>query len=108
MSMKVKIDEIKVNPRRRAALESDIEELAFSISEIGLLNPITLTGDYTLIAGLHRLEAVKLLGWTEVECVITELEGLAAELAEIDENFARANMSPLEICELYKRRKDIY
>ena len=36
--------------RRRAALESDIEELAFSISEIGLLNPITLTGDYTLIA----------------------------------------------------------
>ncbi len=108
MSMKVKIDEIKVNPRRRAALESDIEELAFSISEIGLLNPITLTGDYTLIAGLHRLEAVKLLGWTEVECVITELEGLAAELAELDENFARANLSPLEIGELYKRRKDIY
>ena len=106
--MKVKIDEIKVNPRRRAALESDIEELAFSISEIGLLNPITLTGDYTLIAGLHRLEAVKLLGWTEVECVITELEGLAAELAELDENFARANLSPLEIGELYKRRKDIY
>ena len=106
--MKVKIDEIKVNPRRRAAWESDIEELAFSISEIGLLNPITLTGDYTLIAGLHRLEAVKLLGWTEVECVITELEGLAAELAELDENFARANLSPLEIGELYKRRKDIY
>ncbi|MCI9549978.1 MAG: ParB N-terminal domain-containing protein [Oscillospiraceae bacterium] len=106
--MKVKIDEIKVNSGRRAALENDIEELAFSISEIGLLNPITLTGDYTLIAGLHRLEAVKLLGWTEVECVITELEGLTAELAELDENFARANLSPLEIGELYKRRKDIY
>ncbi len=106
--MKVKIDEIKVNSGRRAALENDIEELAFSISEIGLLNPITLTGDYTLIAGLHRLEAAKLLGWTEVECVITELEGLTAELAELDENFARANLSPLEIGELYKRRKDIY
>lgn len=106
--MKVRIDEIKVNPGRRAALESNIEELAFSISEIGLLNPITLTGDYTLVAGLHRLEAVKLLGWTEVECVITELEGLTAELAELDENFARANLSPLEIGELYKRRKDIY
>ena len=106
--MKVKIDEIKVNPGRRTALENDIEELAFSISEIGLLNPITLTGDYTLVAGLHRLEAVKLLGWTEVECTITDLEGLTAELAELDENFARANLSPLEIGDLYRRRKDIY
>lgn len=106
--MKVKIDEIKVNPGRRTALENDIEELAFSISEIGLLNPITLTGDYTLVAGLHRLEAVKLLGWTEVECTITDLDGLTAELAELDENFARANLSPLEIGDLYRRRKDIY
>lgn len=95
--MKVKIDEIKVNPGRRTALENDIEELAFSISEIGLLNPITLTRDYTLVAGLHRLEAVKLLGWTEVECTITDLNGLTAELAELDENFARTNLSPLEI-----------
>ena len=106
--MKVRIDEIKVNPGRRAALESNIEELAFSISEIGLLNPITLTGDYTLVAGLHRLEAVKLLGWTEVECTITDLDGLTAELAELDENFARTNLSPLEIGDLYRRRKDIY
>lgn len=108
MSMKVRIDEIKVNPGRRAALEHDVEELAFSISEIGLLNPITLTGDYTLVAGLHRLEAVKLLGWTEVECTITDLDGLTAELAELDENFARTNLSPLEIGDLYRRRKDIY
>lgn len=106
--MKVRIDEIKVNPGRRAALENDIEELAFSISEIGLLNPITLTGDYTLVAGLHRLEAVKLLGWTEVECTITDLNGLTAELAELDENFARANLPPLKIGDLYRRRKDIY
>ena len=106
--MKVKIDEIKVNTGRRTALENNIEELAFSISEIGLLNPITLTGDYTLVAGLHRLEAVKLLGWTEIECTITDLDGLTAELAELDENFARTNLSPLEIGDLYRRRKDIY
>lgn len=106
--MKIKIGEIKVNPRRRGALEKDIKELALNISEIGLLNPITLTGDYILIAGLHRLEAVKLLGWTEVECSITGLSGLSAELAELDENFARANLSPLELGELLVRRKDIY
>ena len=67
-----------------------------------------MTGDYTLVAGLHRLEAVKLLGWTEVECTITDLDGLTAELAELDENFARTNLSPLEIGDLYRRRKDIY
>ena len=106
--MKVKISDIKINLGRRGVLENDVEELALSILDVGLLNPITLTGDYTLIAGLHRLEAVKLLGWTEVECIITDLEGLSAELAELDENFARANLSPLEIGDLLKRRKDIY
>lgn len=89
-------------------MENDIEELAFSISETGLLNPITLTKDYTLVAGLHLLEGVKLLNWTEVECTITDLDGLTAELAELDENFARANLSPLEIGDLYRRRKGIY
>jgi len=88
--MNVKVSGIKFNPGRCGAVEKDIEELAFSIEEIGMLNPITLTEDHTLIAGLHRLEAVKLLGWTEVECTITDLEGPSAELAELDENFARA------------------
>jgi len=106
--MKVKISDIKVNPGRRGTAKKDIEELTISIGEIGLLNPITLTEDYTLVAGLHRLEAVKLLGWTEVECAITDLEGPSAELAELDENFARANLSPLELGELLVRRKEIY
>ena len=106
--MKVNINDIKINSGRRAVLDKDVEELALSILDVGLLNPITLTEDYTLIAGLHRLEAVKLLGWTEIECTITDLEGLSAELAELDENFARANLSPLEMGDLLKRRKDIY
>lgn len=106
--MKVNINDIKVNPGRRAVSQDGIEELAFSISEIGLLNPITLTADYTLVAGLHRLEAVKSLGWSEVECTITDLNGLTAQLAELDENFARTNLSPLELGDLLKQRKDIY
>ena len=106
--MKIKVSNIKVNPGRRGVSEIDVNELALSILDVGLLNPITLTEDYTLIAGLHRLEAVKLLGWTEIECTITDLDGLSAELAELDENFARANLSPLEMGDILKRRKDIY
>ena len=83
--MKVNVNDIKINPGRRSVSQDGIEELAFSISEIGLLNPITLTADYTLVAGLHRLEAVKSLGWSDVECTITDLNGLTAQLAELDD-----------------------
>ena len=61
-----------------------------------------------MIAGLHRLEAAKLLGWTEIECTVSSLEGLQAELAEIDENFVRNDLSPVEYGDLLLRRKEIY
>ena len=73
-----------------------------------MMNPITVDADHTLVAGLHRLEAAKLLGWTEVECTVCELDGLHAELAEIDENVIRTGLSDLELSELLARRKKIY
>lgn len=106
--MRIPISEIKVNPGRRETAPADIRELADSIAEIGLLNPVTVSQSRTLIAGLHRLEAVKLLGWTEIECVVSSLEGLRAELAEIDENFVRSDLTPLKFGELLLRRKEIY
>ena len=36
------------------------------------MNPITVDAGHSLIAGLHRMEAAKLLGWTEVECIHRE------------------------------------
>lgn len=106
--MLISINEIKVNPGRRAVNPDDVQDLARSIQEVGLLNPITLDKERALIAGLHRLEAVKLLEWTEIECTISSLEGLKAELAEIDENFVRSDLSTLEFGELLSRRKEIY
>ena len=82
--------------------------MADSIKQVGLLNPITITPDHTLIAGNHRLEAAKLLGWTEIECTVCDISGLLAELAEIDENFVRKNLSPIEFGDLLLRRKEIY
>ncbi len=104
----VPICKITVNPGRREARTEAIRELADSISELGLLNPITVDCEHTLIAGLHRLEAAKLLGWTEIECTVSGLEGLQAELAEIDENFVRADLSPIDYGDLLLRRKEIY
>ena len=106
--MQMKISEIKINPGRRDTQQRNVEELARSIAAVGLMNPITITQDNTLIAGLHRLEAVKLLGWTEIECVVSEADGLQAELAEIDENFVRAGLSHRELGDLLLRRKELY
>ena len=96
--------EVKINPGRRTANPEHIQELAKSISEIGLLNPITVDHRNVLIAGLHRLEAAKLLDWPEIECTVSSLEGLQAELAEIDENFIRNGLSEVEYGELFTNR----
>ena len=106
--MKIQIFQIKVNDGRREIDPEAVHGLADSISEVGLLNPITVGQDYTLIAGLHRLEAAKLLGWTEIECNVSDLEGLMAELAEIDENIIRRKFDQVEEWEQLARRKEIY
>ena len=106
--MQMKISEIKINPGRRDLKQQNVDELARSINAVGLMNPITVTQDNTLIAGLHRLEAAKLLGWTEIECTVSDVEGTQAELAEIDENFVRAGLSHRELGDLLLRRKELY
>ena len=106
--MQIPISQIKVSEGRREADQEAVQELMDSISKVGLLNPITVDQEYTLIAGLHRLEAAKLLGWTEIECTVSSLEGLLAELAEVDENVVRKGLSAVEYSDLLLRRKEIY
>lgn len=106
--MQMKISDVKINPGRRDTQQRNVEELARSISAVGLMNPITVTQDNTLIAGLHRLEAAKLLGWTEIECTVMGMDDVQAELAEIDENIVRTRLNRQELCEQLLRRKEIY
>ena len=106
--MRIKISEIKINPGRREAEPKAVEELARSIAAVGLMNPVTLDQNNTLIAGLHRLEAAKLLGWTEIECTAMGMDDVQAELAEIDENIVRTRLNRQELCEQLLRRKEIY
>lgn len=106
--MKVKISNIKINPGRREATPQSVEELARSIAAVGLMNPVTLDQNNTLIAGLHRLEAAKLLGWTEIECNIIGMSGLQSELAEIDENIVRTKLTKQELGDQLLRRKELY
>ena len=106
--MKMAIDEIIVRPGRRETAAHDVRELAESMKALGLLNPVTVSPNRVLIAGLHRLEAAKSLGWTEIECNVRDLDETRAELAEIDENYVRRGLSSLERADLVKRRKTLY
>lgn len=106
--MRIPITEIKIIPGRRKAVPSHIAELAKSIADVGLLNPITINEDRTLIAGLHRLEAAKLLNWTEIDCTICDIDSTRAELAEIDENVIRQPLSDMELNRALTRRKELY
>lgn len=106
--MLININEIKIGSNRRKSASENVKALSESISEVGMMNPITVDANHNLVAGLHRLEAAKLLGWTEIECNVCGLDELHAELAEIDENVIRTGLSDLELSELLARRKRIY
>jgi ParB/RepB/Spo0J family partition protein len=105
-SVEYPIADIDIGPRRRQL--RDVDELAASIKAIGLLQPIVLTQAGRLVAGRHRLEAVKQLGWTKVPSILRSLTDLDAELAEIDENLIRNELTQLERSEHLARRKAIY
>lgn len=76
------IEQINVGNRFRKDL-GDIAELANSIKELGLLQPIVVSENYALIAGQRRLEACKSLGWVEIPATIVNLQDIVkGEYAE--------------------------
>ena len=106
--MLIKITDIMVNPDHKEASPEAVEKLMDSMGEVGLLCAITVDTEHHLIAGFHRLEAAKRLGWTEIECVEVTLTGIHAKLAEIDENLVRRNIPSLEFGALLLARKKLY
>ena len=108
----VEISKINIADNRRAVDQNKVIELAESIKQIGLINPIAVRIDekynYYLVAGLHRLEAYKLLGYSHIEATIHVQSDLEAELMEIDENLIRNDIHYTERGELLRRKKEIY
>lgn len=99
------IDRIIVGKRLRPV--KDVTELAASMKESGLLQRIVLLPDGTLVVGGHRVAAAKLLGWTTIPARIAELDEVDAELAEIDENLYRRELTVLEQAEHLQRRMEL-
>lgn len=101
------IHAITVGSRKRPISGEKVRILAESIAENGLLQPIGITAENVLIFGAHRLEAHKLLGLAQIEANVFDIDPLDAELAEIDENLQRNNLTVLEEGEHLYRRNQI-
>jgi len=104
----VRLADIVVPNNRRPISSATVNALMSSILEIGLQNPIGLTTDYRLIHGAHRLAAYRELQWDAIPAIIHDLDELHAELAEIDENIQRKQLTKAEECKALARRKQIY
>src|SRR5262249_36584087 len=86
----------------------DVAALAESMQAVGLLNPVVLTQDNRLVSGLHRVEAANKLSWKTIDCRKVDLSDPHVELAEIDENLIRNELTALERAEHLARRKELY
>lgn len=104
----VRIDAIRVEDRARREYRN-IDSLAASIQELGLLHPPVVTRDLRLVAGGRRVEAVKALGWDMVPVTVADdLTDTAALLqAESDENTEREPLTLSEAAALAKSIEDV-
>jgi len=96
---------------RKYGGEGNIETLAQSIKEIGIIHPMAVKeiadkkGYYRVIAGRRRYEAVKSLGWKIVDVKLYEDDANEESIA-LAENVNRDDMHPLDEAETFRRQLD--
>jgi len=106
----IDVKSIGPNPQqpRKAFSDDELAELAQSIEENGLLQPILLRpapkapGKYELVAGERRLRAVRMLGWKAVPAVTREVDDDTLLVLALVENLQREALNPMEEAEGYQ------
>ncbi len=108
--IEIPIDRILPNPNqpRKEFSEEGLQELADSIREYGVIQPLLVrkkeAGEtYELIAGERRLRASKIAGLTSVPAILTETEDLDSAIIAMIENLQRRDLNFFEEAEGYFR-----
>jgi ParB family transcriptional regulator, chromosome partitioning protein len=100
-----------LNPRKHFA-EEDLESLAKSLKDKGLLQPIVVrpstNGGYEIVAGERRWRAAQRAGIHDVPVLIRELDDRETLEIALIENVQRADLNPLEEARAYKQLIDQY
>ena len=109
---KIKIDDIRPNPYqpRHSFDEDALDELAASIEQLGIIQPITVRslgkGKYEIISGERRLRASRRAGLERVPAFIREADTEEMLEMAIVENVQRENLNPMEVALGYQRLID--
>jgi ParB family chromosome partitioning protein len=108
----IRVEDVQPNPRQpRQALDQDkIQELALSIKEHGVVQPIVVRpvagGRYEIIAGERRWRACRILGLKFIPAIIKDYGDLEASAVSLIENVQREDLNPLEEASAYRRLID--
>ena len=103
----IDINKIQANENQPRTVfnEEKIEELAASIEENGLIQPIVVrkvNGIYQIIAGERRYRACCSLNMKQVPCIIEDYDDKQTQTLAIIENIQREDLSPLEEAKAYQ------
>jgi len=109
----VETEKIQINPNqpRKKFDEDSLAELARSVEQHGILQPLIVrpNGDnYEVVAGERRLRAAKIAGLTHVPVLIRTLSDREMMEIALIENLQREDLNPLEEAEAYKRLMEEY
>lgn len=119
-TQRIELGLLRASAQPRPLQTADVDKLAASIREVGLIQPVTVRSVsamhnglvqrvFQIVAGHHRVAAARALGWTEIDAIVVQAEGhLEAELIEIDENLCRSELSVAQRAHYSKRRKEIW
>ena len=105
---KINISQLKPNPNqpRKTFVEKDLDELAISIKNQGIIQPIVVRkiddDQYQIIAGERRWRASQIAGLHEVDCVIKILEETQILEAALIENIQREDLNVIEEANAYR------
>ena len=111
--IEIDINKIETNPNqpRKRFKEEALTELAQSISEYGVIQPVIVKREddyYVLIAGERRFRAGKIAGLRKIPAIVREAdESQSFEMALV-ENIQRENLNPMEEAESYRRLNEEY
>ncbi len=110
----LRITEVEPNsaqPRKNFPPEQ-LEELASSVREHGIIQPIVVSknekGFYTIIAGERRWRAARMANLKEIPAIIREYDEKTASEVALIENLQRENLNPMEEADGFRNLMDMY
>ena len=109
----IKLDQIVPNryQPRKVFNQDEIRELAQTIDEHGLLQPIVLReyepAKYEIIAGERRYRAMKMIGWETTPAILKKMTDEESASLALIENLQRAQLSSVEEAQAYRQLMDL-